>query len=891
LYPLGGSKAAVAPPVLVAFVGPEPWTVVRPNGTVCSAPVTVKAGDVLVVFGAVEDGVSGLSVPTGGGLTYAQQQKPNTTDDANLCDVFLWTSVASADATFVVQSTLTSSIDRMAAIAVEVWRGSGGVGASAGVDNAGVADPVLNVTTTAANSAVTAFFADWNAVPIAGLTWKTINGITPTRQNGYELLGTSSNPGTFDWAVFSAYWPNVGAAGSKTTGELTAAGQKPTAVAVEIFGLSGAGIARDLAASASASASASGAVARDRPLAAPGVIAASATAVAAVERSAAGFGPVSASGVATVGVARPVAASAAASGSASGGPLARVVDFVGAAPVAAGAVGATEVSRTAAAAGQVSSGASGVLATTLVRWTGNGLSPGTFTIGSTGSGDIPAPTSVQGTAPTVDASGARSPQVKWPASDTSYIVWSHSAVSQAAWRWYHSVDSLGGGYRMALAWTGSAVQWMLDVTFAGVLQLVNNAGSVLDQSGSGAIAVGTAYRIEVTYNAGATDVYLYVGESTTPTVHLVGAQSSVSAVEFWWGCTFAASMGARYGDSLGITDTAFQIGPATAGDLVALDGSAASSGSSGGSASLARPLGAVGPVAVSAGGVLESARPLTAVAPVAGGGAGDVAAARVFSGSAAVAAGASGAAVAAKVFAGTGPAAAGGTGATEASRPLVGSGSASAGGSGAVGVARPVAGSGAATSGATGDLSIQGQRALAGVGAISASASGALVAARPVAGSGTASAAGSGTAGLARPVVGVAPAAAGAAATLGAAKDLTGSASATSGAGAALVVARGVLASAPVAAGATGVLGGSRGLAGSAPVAVGAVGGLVAVRFVVAGGGVVVFAVADLEVMGPMFPPKIGTPHVFPRLVGTPRSAAGLIGTPRPPSGLVGIPF
>ena len=201
------------------------------------------------------------------------------------------------------------------------------------------------------------------------------------------------------------------------------------------------------------------------------------------------------------------------------------------------------------------------LGTDIIRWQGDGLAPASFTTSSAGSGDTPAG-SVVGSTMSVDASGVRSPRIKWTGGNTGYGVWGTNASSTMAWRWYNEFTTAGGGFRAALAWTGSAAAWVLDVNSAGAVLLLDNGGGTLDQTASGFITSGQVYRIEVTYNAGQTDVYLYAGESLTPLDVLSASQSSLSITEFWWGTTFDTSRGDAYGDDLAIARrTATQIGP------------------------------------------------------------------------------------------------------------------------------------------------------------------------------------------------------------------------------------------------------------------------------------------------------------------------------------------
>jgi len=113
-----------------------------------------------------------------------------------------------------------------------VFSGSPGAGASGSATGTGA--PSLSLTTTADNSAVGVIVLDHNAVSGASRTWRTVNGVTPTAGNGYELDYTLV---ASEYGVYVAYYPNAGLTGSKVTVGLSApAGMKYTITAVEIQG-------------------------------------------------------------------------------------------------------------------------------------------------------------------------------------------------------------------------------------------------------------------------------------------------------------------------------------------------------------------------------------------------------------------------------------------------------------------------------------------------------------------------------------------------------------------------------------------------------------------------------------------------------------------------------
>lgn len=116
-----------------------------------------------------------------------------------------------------------------------VFSGSQGTGAS--VSGTGSGAPSLTITTTADNSAIAVLILDANAVSGASRTWLTVNSITPTAANGYELGYTLDG---ITYGVYVAYYPNAGPAGPKTVGMSAPAGMEYSAVAVEALGSPGA---------------------------------------------------------------------------------------------------------------------------------------------------------------------------------------------------------------------------------------------------------------------------------------------------------------------------------------------------------------------------------------------------------------------------------------------------------------------------------------------------------------------------------------------------------------------------------------------------------------------------------------------------------------------------
>jgi hypothetical protein len=200
---------------------------------------TTSTDDVLVVVGASEDWDSGasfgaqLDTPTGHSLTYPLQQAVNV---GTYCTAYAWTTIETAGgAGWTLQETATVVNGAWWGIDVARFSGSAGVGAS---NKANVASgaPSLDITTQADNSAIIVLVSDWMAVDGASRTWRTVNGITPTAGNGYELTYAFTSG---RYTVYVAYYPDAGTAGLKTVGLSAPTGMKYSIVAVEVKSAAG----------------------------------------------------------------------------------------------------------------------------------------------------------------------------------------------------------------------------------------------------------------------------------------------------------------------------------------------------------------------------------------------------------------------------------------------------------------------------------------------------------------------------------------------------------------------------------------------------------------------------------------------------------------------------
>lgn len=190
--------------------------------------VTTQPGDVVVVYGGGENQTATLATPTGNSLSFTLQQSVVVTSYAS---AYLWTATDTTGGTNWTLSCSGSGSGQWG-FSCYVFRGSTGIGASSKA-NVVTSAPSLSFSTTSSNSAVVVFNSDWNAQDGASRTWRTVNGITPTAGNGYEINYLYASG---VWTAYGAYYPSVGAAGSITVGLSAPANQTWSLIAVEIFG-------------------------------------------------------------------------------------------------------------------------------------------------------------------------------------------------------------------------------------------------------------------------------------------------------------------------------------------------------------------------------------------------------------------------------------------------------------------------------------------------------------------------------------------------------------------------------------------------------------------------------------------------------------------------------
>lgn len=194
-----------------------------------SVSITCAVGDVLTVEGSAETQLVWATPTSTPSLTWTLRQ--NVTP-ASTCDSIVWTTTVASgqDGTYNLTVSTTNPNAYHWGIIVKRWSGSAGIGNSAKT-NVNPGAPSLAITCSA-NSAVSFISGDFLALS-GTRTYRTVNSFTPTSGNGGEDLYLQD--GGF-YTVYSAHYPDVGSAGSKTVGLSAPTGQGYSICAVEILG-------------------------------------------------------------------------------------------------------------------------------------------------------------------------------------------------------------------------------------------------------------------------------------------------------------------------------------------------------------------------------------------------------------------------------------------------------------------------------------------------------------------------------------------------------------------------------------------------------------------------------------------------------------------------------
>lgn len=220
----------ITPPTFVAEYESS-WSL---TGTPRTVTPTIAASDCLVIGAISANDTAIIGTPTddlASHLTYTLQQTVQVTD---WCFLRVWTAFVSGgqSGSFTLSLPRTGTADTWGFNCLR-FSGVNSIGATAqnnGFDGLG---NQKDMTTTGDNSVVVQFAGDWNATDGSTRTWRTVNSIAPSSGNGYEK--TYQAVGGF-YTVYGAYWPDTGAAGTKTFGMTAPTAQKFSLGLVELKG-------------------------------------------------------------------------------------------------------------------------------------------------------------------------------------------------------------------------------------------------------------------------------------------------------------------------------------------------------------------------------------------------------------------------------------------------------------------------------------------------------------------------------------------------------------------------------------------------------------------------------------------------------------------------------
>lgn len=214
---------AITPPSLVSDYEVASWA---SGGASKTASVTTVNGDLLVTAIIAAD-VATWTPPmaSGGGLTWGERV---TVTNSSECDGAIYTAPSTSDQTFTETVALTTAgywgFDTVR------FSGHGGYGATV-AHNKVADDPTASIVTTSDNSGVLVIIGDWAAINEASPVWINVNGQT-TQQLAFRQGDTST------YAAYVGWYPDVGAAGSKTIGLTTPALYTAASlIAIEIKGV------------------------------------------------------------------------------------------------------------------------------------------------------------------------------------------------------------------------------------------------------------------------------------------------------------------------------------------------------------------------------------------------------------------------------------------------------------------------------------------------------------------------------------------------------------------------------------------------------------------------------------------------------------------------------
>ncbi len=218
------SGGTITPPTLISHNAVS-WST-KTGSAKTTSSFSVQANDELVAYVMTEAAAPPSVSISGGSLTWTQLQVVNV---ANYGWTGLWAAKVSSSGSISVTFTPTAGYSLYWGGAVDVFRGSGGIGASAATNATGA--PALNLTTTQANSAIVVANDDYNDVNGSSRVWRTNAGALTEEDYAYVAN---------DYTAYAGYHANAGTPGAYTVGLSAPSGQAYSIVAVEVLGSGGA---------------------------------------------------------------------------------------------------------------------------------------------------------------------------------------------------------------------------------------------------------------------------------------------------------------------------------------------------------------------------------------------------------------------------------------------------------------------------------------------------------------------------------------------------------------------------------------------------------------------------------------------------------------------------
>lgn len=160
----------------------------------------------------------------------------------------------------------------------------------------------------------------------------------------------------------------------------------------------------------------------------------------------------------------------------------------------------------------------------LLRWSGDGLTPGTLTTASAGTGDTP-PGAITGVTPSIVNAGPRSPAIQAGGSGVGYAAWALGTRTASAGRVYWTPSALapsGAALWFLRVVEGSTIRFQVDMVSTGRFNLRDDS-QVLQQGAAGVVQPGVTYRVEWAIQSdGTISLSCFEGEGTTPVQQLQG---------------------------------------------------------------------------------------------------------------------------------------------------------------------------------------------------------------------------------------------------------------------------------------------------------------------------------------------------------------------------------